>query len=179
MGSVDGEARVKDLDLPRTRNWNAPALDTYARACLLRHDARLGDVISHSRGCLSYLATPYSKLARDDDGAFSSAGSLECAARAARWARLLALEGITAVSPIIQAVEMVHVDVIDPQLDPLDERFWEGWCQPLLNACGGVIVPPIPGWKESEGIWVEVCAALRAQRPVFLIRPGAEFGGVA
>ena len=98
------------FNLPRTRNWNAPALDTYARACLLRPDAGLGDVINHSRGCLSYLATPYSKLARDDDGAFSSAGSLECAARAARWARLLALEGITAVSPIIQAVEMVHVN---------------------------------------------------------------------
>ena len=170
---------MSDFDLPHTLNWNAPALDAYARACLLHRGAGLADVIRHGRGQLSYLATPYSKLARDDDGAFSIAGSLECAARAARWARLLALEGITAVSPIIQAVEMVHADGIDPQLDPLDERFWEGWCRPLLNACGGVIVPPIPGWAESEGIWVEVCAALRAQRPVFLIRPGAEFGGVA
>ena len=150
MGFVDRAARVKDLDLPRTRNWNAPALDTYARACLLRSDARLGDVISHSRGCLSYLATPYSKLARDDDGAFSSAGSLECAARAARWARLLALEGITAVSPIIQAVEMVHVDVIDPQLDPLDERFWEGWCRRCSTHVAASLSRPFRAGRKAR-----------------------------
>ena len=168
---------MSDFDLPHVRNWDAPALDAYAGACLFHRDARLADVISHCRGRLSYLATPYSKIARYDDGEFDPTESLECTVRAARWARLLALEGITAVSPIIQAVEMVHADFIDQQLDPLDVQFWEGWCRPLLSASGTVIVPPIAGWEYSDGIWVEVCEALRTQRRVFLIKPGEEFGG--
>lgn len=162
---------MSDVHLPSVRDWGHPALDVYADAGLLQRDADLADVISHARGRLAYLATPYSKVALCDCDAWHQGISLEAAVRAARWAKVLAAEGVTAVSPIIQSVEMVHADLAD-MLDPLDAVFWEGWCRPLLAASGVVIVPPIPGWKDSEGIWVEVCAALRSNRRVFLISEG-------
>lgn len=162
---------MSDVQLPSLRDWGCSALDAYADACLLRRDAGLADVISHARGRLAYLATPYSKNALCDCGAWRPGASLEAAVRAARWAKVLAAEGVTAVSPIVQAVEMVHADLSN-MLDPLDAVFWEGWCRPLLAASGVVIVPPIQGWKDSEGIWGEVCAALRSNSGVFLIREG-------
>lgn len=163
---------MSDFDLPHMRNWDSPVFERFAQAGLFHRDARLADIVAHCRGRLSYLATPYTKLARYDDGEFDPTESLECAMRAARWARLFALEGVTAVSPIVQAVEMVHADFVDQRLDPLDVYFWEGWCRPLLNAAGAVIVPPLSGWDGSDGIWAEVREALSAQRPVFLVRPG-------
>lgn len=173
---VAGRA-MSDFDLPQTRDWDAPALDAFAAACLFQRDARLVDVVSHCHGRLAYLASPYSKIARYDDGEWDPSESLLCADRAALWARQLAMEGVTAVSPIVQAVGMVHADFNDQRLDPLDVLFWEDWCRPLLNASGMVIVPPIAGWDYSDGIWVEVCEALKSQRRVFLIKPGEEFGG--
>ena len=158
-------------DLPHSPHWDAHELEAYAEDCLLHRDASLADVINHCRGQLCYLATPYSKIACSDDGEWDSNLSRDSALRAAQWAGLLTLEGLTAVSPIIQAVEMVHADLITQQLDPLDVSFWESWCRPLLNASRCVLVPPILGWDNSDGIWGEVCAALRRQRPVFLIKP--------
>lgn len=143
---------MPDLRLPAARDWRHPTLDACAGGGLLIREARLGDVIRHGRGRLCYLATPYSKVAVGADGAWDPSGSLDCAIRAARWARLLALEGVTAVSPVIQAVEMVRADLLERCLDPLDAGFWEHWCRPLLAACGAVIVPPLAGWRESDGI---------------------------
>ena len=160
---------MSDFDLPQMRDWSSPALDTYAAGSLLHRDAALSDVVARCAGRLVYLATPYSKLACCDNGQFNPAGSLKAAFLAARWAGLLADRGITAVSPVIQAVAMVHCDPDDTRLDPLDAEFWEGWCRPFLAASGMVVVPPILGWQDSDGIWVEVCDALRAQKHVLQI----------
>ena len=168
-----------DLRRPAAPAWDSPHLDIYALACLLHRDATLAEVITHARGRLCYLATPYSRVALDEYGAWDPYASVDCAVPAAKWACLLALEGVTAVSPIIQAVEMVSYDYPAQQLDPLDGRFWEGWCRPLLAASDVIIIPPITGWAESEGIWHEACAALRSNRRVYLIRDGEEFGGDA
>lgn len=159
---------MSDLYLPPPRNWNNPALDSLSRVGLFKRDAKLSYVILKARGRLVYLATPYSKLAVNDSGEWCRVGSYEAAVRAALWAGLLAAEGITAVSPIVQSVEMVHSDLCG-DLNPLDEVFWEGWCRPLLAASDVIVVPPIPGWRESEGIWIEVCSALSTNRPVYLI----------
>jgi hypothetical protein len=159
-----------EIRLPDTPDWDHPHLAGFEQGQLLYRDAALADVISHCRGRFCYLATPYSKVCLTDDGECNQMESLSCAMRAARWARILAVEGITAISPIIQSVEMVHVD-FDEWLDPMDATFWTGWCQPLLKACDPVIVPPIDGWRESLGIWQEALFALRTNRPVFLIDP--------
>jgi hypothetical protein len=159
-----------EIRFPAEPDWSNPLLVQFEQAQLLYRNASLVDVVAGAQGHMSYLATPYSKVCVKESGDWDQVESLLCAGRAARWSRLLAVEGITAISPIIQSVEMVHVD-FDDWLDPLDAKFWTDWCQPLLNACGSVIVPPIAGWRASQGVWQEVVSALRGSRPVFLIDP--------
>ncbi len=166
---------MNEMQLPVRRDWRSPVLDHYIEAAMLVRDATVADVVSRCRSRLCYLATPYTKIARHPDGGYCPTGSLEAAAKAARWARLLALEGITAVSPIVQSVEMVNANLINGDLDPLDQVFWENWCRALLRASAVVVVPPIPGWDESDGIWTEVRLALEWQMQVLLIRPGEQY----
>lgn len=151
-------------------------LDHAKQNVLFTVNAPLAEVVEHCRGRLCYLATPYTKRAQFG-GKFSQERSFGCAVEAARWLTTLAVEGVTAVSPIVQSVEMISADLLNQQLDPLDQQFWAAWCRPLLRACDVIIVPPIPGWQESEGIWAEVDAALRSYRRVFLIGEGE--GGAA
>lgn len=165
---LTGGGDMDDL-FPRTLDWHCGNLTACEAAGLLHRDVPLADVIAHCRGGLAYLATPYSRLVCGDAGIFDESASYECSFQAARWSRLLALEGVTAVSPIIQAAELLHADQLEGLLDPMDAQFWEAWCRPLLLASDVVIVPPQPGWQESEGIWGEVCHALLRNRQVFLI----------
>ena len=158
------------FDLPTSRNWRAPELEAFVQAQLLHPETSLKEVSKRCLGTMAYLATPYSKVALDDDGEWNATASLECGARAGYWARPLALSGVTAISPISQAVEMIHADFRCTRLDPMDAEFWENWCRPLLVASRSVIVPPIDGWDESEGIWHEVRAALMARKCVYLLR---------
>lgn len=162
------------MTLPHRRNWNSPAVQKLVQTTLLQTDVSLADVVSRCRSRLCYLATPYTKLAVHPDGSFCSARSIEASVRAARWLNLLAMDGVTAVSPIVQAVEMVNADRLRETLDPLDAAFWEDWCRPLLRASSVVVVPPIPGWDESDGIWGEVRQALDWQMQVLLIAPGQD-----
>ena len=125
-------------------------------------------VARNCMGELAYLATPYTKLAANSER-FSELASERCSIHAAVWAAALAVEGVTAVSPIVQAHEMVMSGLVGDQMDPLDAAFWERWCRPLLTASGVVIIPPIKGWQDSAGIWAEVCQALKLQKRVFVI----------
>ena len=138
----------------------------------LRMGASMADVIRFCRGHLVYLATPYSMLVTDDDGKWDAIASLTVEIRTARWVRRLALDGITAISPILMACEICHADAEgDP--DPLDDAFWAAWCQPLLSRSGVVVIPPMAGWEASRGVWREACWALRNNQPVFVIEEGA------
>lgn len=168
-----------EFKLPVSPDWTHPNLESCAGS-LLQRDAMLADGVSHCRGQLAYLATPYSKIAVNNNGVWDYSASMVAMTRAARWARMLAIEGATAISPIIQSVEMVHAGVSLASLatlDPLDATFWENWCSPLLAKADVVIVPPIHGWAESAGVWVEACTALKSARRVFLIKPGEGSGG--
>ena len=131
-----------------------------------------------------YLASPYSREAVDVLGAWSYELSNLAARRAARACADLLTHGVMAVSPIVQAVWMINASGafegqrrggvrFVPSLDPLDAGLWMDWCQPLLNVCGAVVVPDIPGWQESNGIWAEVAQALTRNVPVYL------YGGAA
>lgn len=151
-------------------DWSAVDLGAMAAAGLLVRDASLDAAAARVQGRLVYLATPYTKLV-ETPGGWDRNASLECAVRAARWARALALRGCTAISPIVQAVEMVHAGP-DVALDPLDDPFWTAWCRPLLAACHVIVVPPVPGWDESRGVWLEALTALSSNRQVVLIGGG-------
>lgn len=120
------------------------------------------------RGRLVYLATPYSREVLDAAGEFCPARSAWSAARAAAWAQRFATEGVTAVSPIVQAVAMLGVRG-GGGLDPLDAAFWDDWCRPLLRASDAMVVPAMPGWDRSVGVWREACATVRIQRRVHIL----------
>lgn len=129
--------------------------------------------VARFRGGLHYLATPYSKLAIDERGAWCPVRSIEAAMSAEGWAAQLALEGVTAISPISQAAAMVQI--VGPDvLDPLDDVFWARWCAPLLAACASVIVPPIAGWRDSDGIRREMAAARDTNTPIYFIASDGE-----
>ena len=138
---------------------------------LLHVGAGPEEVAARCRGTLVYLATPYSREALDARGAWCPNRSIEQGMRAALHAARLARAGVTAVSPVVQAAEMVSV--AHALIDPLDDGFWEAWCRPLLSACGAVAVPDLAGWDRSRGIWREVVWALERNRPVFVEAEGA------
>lgn len=165
-----------NVAFPQQPDW-AWLKRTFTKGVLLRVDHPLDQVlIDAPRGRMAYLATPYSREVVDADLRFDFCLAASVELRAARWARLLALRGITAVSPITQASMICAAD-FDREIDPLDAVFWGRWCQPMLEASGSVIVPAIAGWDRSAGIWHEVCWALRHNVPVFLVKAGAEFEG--
>lgn len=157
-----------EIRLPKQPDWGNPHLFSYEQAELLYRNATVDLAASHSGGRTCYLATPYSNACRAPDGDWMQLQSLDCQAHASRWCRLFAERQVTAIAPVVLTVDMIHVD-FDEWLDPLDDRFWSDWRQPLLNECGSVAVPPIPGWQESDEVWSAVCFALRSARSVFLL----------
>lgn len=159
------------MNLPSGAVPDWPALVATVPSVILRR----ADPARIARDCRSrqmYLATPYTRVVQDENGAWCAERSGLAGLEAARWLARLAVLGVSAVSPILQAVEMVGSGV-EPDLDPLDEDFWTRWCAPLLQASGGVIVPPLPGWDRSRGVWHEARAALSANQPVYLVEPGS------
>ena len=134
------------------------------------------DAACRSRGRLNYLAMPYRAVSVNLDGQWCPVRSDAVAFEAARWMVAFAANGVTAVSPVASRAAMVSADTGDV-LGPMDDLFWHKWCQPILSVSGGVIVPPVDGWQQSNTVWREVCYALDTVRPVYLIRKGSEYGG--
>jgi|GEM_PF-2321980 len=154
---------------PKRIDWNNPHLARHMEGALFLPGATLKEAENKCRGSLCYLASPYTKRVVIRDEGWDGMASLDRAAEAALWCRSFASVGITVISPVVQAVEMIHADFRE-WLDPLDEGFWQNWRTPLMRACGPVIIPPIEGWRESEGIWRDVVSALRVNRPVIQIK---------
>ncbi len=111
-------------------------------------------IIRHSMdftgGHLIYLATPYSKW-KDKDRA---------AGEAATWQARLAVKGFPCISPIVQGHAM--------GLDWPAEK-WMTWCRPMFNACGCMVVPPIRGRDDSDGIQQEMQWADETNKPIIWI----------
>ncbi|MFV0386523.1 DUF1937 family protein [Paracoccus sp. (in: a-proteobacteria)] len=153
-------------------------MQVFSGSCLLHEDCTIADIVQRvGGGRLAYLATPYTKLVLDDDRNFDWRAHLKVRVRTSRWAAELAIEGVTAASPVLMACAICESGVTGCP-HPLDEAFWSRWCQPMLAASGAVIVPPMAGWDVSRGVWREVCWSLRQNRPVYLIAP-PETGGDA
>ncbi|PYE81426.1 DUF1937 family protein [Pseudoroseicyclus aestuarii] len=157
--------------LPRDPDW--PQLCArYTGSGLLQRDVALIDAAQVLRGSLAYLATPYMRQSTDDGGRWCPSLSSLAADAAAGWTSRFACAGVTAVSPVVQADAMLQRDPWSDALVPLDETFWSTWCRPLLARCDAVVIPPLPGWDCSAGVWAGACAAVTRQMRVILI--GAE-----
>lgn len=162
-------------DFPPRPDWTGAALVNY-RGLLLHEGVTLADAAPQLRGKLVYLATPYSRVVVDERGRWEIGLNAQAVAAATRWACRLARLGVTAAAPITMAGDMIAHDycrAAGPELDPLDARFWEAWCRPLLEKSDCVVVPPLPGWRDSTGIWRECVAMLGVGRPVHLLTEAA------
>lgn len=119
-----------------------------------------------------YLATPYTRRAAPR-GTFNMDAAEDAAREAAMVVRCLALDGVSAVSPIALAQAVIR-DTREwrgahaAARLALDAEFWTRWCAPILQASTSVYVAAIPGWKESDGIRHEVREFLDRQRPVYV-----------
>lgn len=155
-------------------DWSA--LHEFEGLTLLR-DIGVAELAARFRGRLIYLATPYSRRAVDENGAWCLYRSMTAAAEASAWAWRFARAGLTAVSPVMLSAQMVqdeyaaehpHADA----LGPLDHAAWETWCRPMLAAAELVAIPPIDGWDVSRGVWRETVAALAVNKPVIVMGEG-------
>lgn len=120
-------------------------------------------------GAFWYLASPFTRRAAPR-GYYDEDAAADAAHDAAEWAATLELEGISAFSPIAQAVAMVSAMGEEP-MDPLNADRWMEWCLPFLHAAHGVVVPDITGWRESDGVAEEVRTALGHDKPVVRLAP--------
>ena len=127
------------------------------------------------RGRLVYLASPVTARAVTE-AAQGDAGwyilerlALECALDM----DALALAGVSAVSPVAQALAMISArgrgDVLTGPLGLLDRDGWMRWGAPLLRASVAVVVADRHGWAGSRGIAAEVEYAIAANMMVFFM----------
>lgn len=118
---------------------------------------------------LIYLATPYNRIVRDAHGNWDRHLSVQAWEKASRAAAALCERGVTAISPIALSTDICATNA---RIDPLDQKFWTRWCEPLLQAADFVVVPDIPGWDASLGVWHEVTWALSVGTPVMVYAGG-------
>lgn len=160
-------------DFPHAPDWSA--LHAY-EGLTLRRDVSV-DGLRNYLGGLFYLATPYTRRAVDENGAWCLDRSIAAAAEATAWAWRLTRAGLSVVSPVMLSAQMLHDEYAADRpnadaLGPLDHHAWEGWCRPILARSDAVAIPPLDGWDVSLGVWREVVAALGVNKPVFLLGEG-------
>lgn len=156
-----------ELRFPNRPDWDWLRL-RYCGMNLLHCDADLLAVSRVMRGRWGYLATPFTGPVVQG-GRYRSAHADVLASEAAHWALWGAVNRMTLISPVVNSMAMLAQD-LGGTCDPLDRDFWQSWCLPLLNGCGGVVVPPMAGWDRSDGVWRACCHALRHNTRVFLLR---------
>ena len=87
----------------------------------------------------------------------------------------LAAVGVCAVSPALQALEMIRVRgggwtaALHGSRGALDQARWRQWCWPMLSAASFIVVADRPGWDQSDGIAGELRFALGRNVPVFFM----------
>ena len=141
---------------------------------LLRMGAGPDVVARHARGGLVYLASPvtcrfgaHGPISVADDRVMLDILLQECGLDLGA----LAEAGVTAVSPVVQSLSMVAARGESLRHTPwgvLDAARWQRWCWPLLVRCSAAYVPARSGWWASEGVAMEVRAALERNCQVFV-----------
>lgn len=99
-----------------------------------------------------YLATPYSNYPEGHDAAWKDA----CLVAGA-----LLNAGVQVFSPIVHWHPIAKMQRL-----PTDAVFWKSANDRSQDACAGVIVCELPGWKDSAGMKAEVQRAHAHEQPV-------------
>ncbi|WP_295537611.1 DUF1937 family protein [uncultured Thioclava sp.] len=143
---------------------------TYAASGLLREECTVAAAAGIGSGRVVYLATPYSREVVDKHGVWCRDLHQSVVNVAGFWSWRLSYEGATAISPIVCADQIqVNGRCSGKGPGPLDDDWWSMWCLPLMRVAGCIVIPPIPGWDLSRGVWREACWALERGVPVCLI----------
>ena len=105
-------------------------------------------------GTFWYLATPYAKHVHGKEEAFKEA---------ARAAGLLIQHGVHVFSPIAHSHPIAELCNMEKDSHDL----WMPLDLAILKGSNGVLVNPIPGWRISKGIEMEINAARELGLPVY------------
>lgn len=132
------------LDFSGPQVWQR-LRDRAASAALLHEGVLLADFATRAVGKLACLATPYAGF----DG-----GPVLAADTAVAWMGVLAGAGILPLSPAFMASE-AGLDVEDPM--------------GVVRCADLVVVPTLPGWQQSVGVWQSAFLALEMNKPVFVL----------
>lgn len=118
------------------------------------------------RGARVYLSTPIS--------AYLARGEADlCLHLAAEWQAWLLSEGIPAICPALLTVPPVFARGDDPvgrMLQAMEHDWWMFHCHAWMDCCHWCVVPPIEGWQESLGVYIEARRFAVAGQPVRLLR---------
>ena len=109
---------------------------------------------------LIYLATPYSRYSGGLQIAFEEACKL---------AGRLIINGLTLYCPIAHT----HPIAFYGQINPLDAKLWYRVNEPYIKAASAIIAAEFPGWKDSDGMKVEMDAFALAGKPIYYINPNS------
>ncbi|WP_323783115.1 DUF1937 family protein [Leisingera sp.] len=136
------------LDFCGLHNWRRLRERTDG-AALLHEGVLLADVAARASGKLACLATPYAGF----DG-----GPVLAADVAVAWMGMLARAGILPLSPAFMAAE-AGLSAEDPT--------------GAVRHADLVVVPALPGWQQSAGVWRAAFLALEMNKPVYVLDGGA------
>ncbi|WP_407496817.1 hypothetical protein [Pseudooceanicola sp. MF1-13] len=107
---------------------------------------------------LGYLATAYPET-------WTARATLQHLGNAYFWYQEFGHFGVKTVSPALLAAMVTGQDGFCAD----QASTWQGWCQPVLNASGFVIVPPGPLTRACPHVQRDVVTALSGNRRVFVM----------
>lgn len=106
---------------------------------------------------VTYLATPYASY---------TGSEVEAADAACQYAAEFMKRGYQVFCPVAHGHPIAAVG----DLDPFDYRLWMPQALAVLRlACARVVVIPLPGWKLSKGIQLELDHARELDTPAYLL----------
>lgn len=113
---------------------------------------------------ITYLACPYTDADPVVRQARVDAASLVAA-------NMMSRDGLVVFSPITHGHA---VDAYLPRRLSASHEFWMGQCLPVLSACSSLVILPLPGWRDSRGLAVEVAWAVAADIAIMIFQSEEE-----
>ena len=127
-------------------------------------DERSSRAAPKERDRLWYLASPYTKRATGDGDA-QDEGLRRAYYEAVGACAALTRQGLTVISPILHS----HVVGVAAKIDLRDGKFWEAVNRPLVEAAGGLLILPVEGWLQSDGMAHEIKSFVERTRPIYIL----------
>lgn len=104
-----------------------------------------------------YVATPYSKWKHGLEDANEVAQKLT--------ARLMSVR-----VPVFSPIAHTHgIAAYVENVDKRDHDFWLKSDEPVCRSACGLLIADLPGWKESEGVALEIEWHRKDKKPIYIL----------